>query len=341
MRVCPKCGYEPDARDRFCGMCGAELPWPEPTHQTEERIAQSRPVRDQVPAVSGPSFLGLADDSNSGANYLLEDDARTHHWGRTVVLVGILGCVGTATWHWRHDVSDWAATKFSHQPGVRQTQQVSYSASPISTSGSEAAEPNAQSFGENPSTDNTRQSGAQPQPAGSAVGPGNTFPAVQPIQQPSVAPAETQVPVGGTPPITRPTSKDEPSASTGSFAQERPQKESTVPPDRPAAPVAFRSAGDVLEAEGEKYLYGTRSPANCARAQKDFLAAAERSSAKSESVLGTMYATGHCVSRDLPLAYHWFAKALQQEPGNARIERDVQILWNQMTPQERQIAIHK
>jgi len=101
-----------------------------------------------------------------------------------------------------------------------------------------------------------------------------------------------------------------------------------------------RSTGDVLEAEGERYLYGTGSPTNCALAQKDFLAAAERSSTKSESVLGTMCATGHCVPRDLPLAYRWFAKALQQEPGNARFERDVQILWNQMTPQEKQFAIH-
>jgi hypothetical protein len=337
---CPKCGYEPDLLDRFCGMCGAELPWPQPTPPTDEPTVQSKPARDQVSAVSGPSFLGLGDDSDNDASYLLEDDIRVYHWGRAVVLIGMLGCLVIAAWHWRHDVSDWTTAKFSHQPSARQTQEVSYSASPISTSNSEAAKPNARSSSENPSTENAPKPGVQPQPAGNAVGPGNAFPATQTIQQPSAAPTEAQMPVGATPPITRPPLKDKASAPTGSFAEERSPKEYTAQPSRPAVPVASSNTGNVLEAEGERYLYGTRSPANCALARKDFLAAAERSSAKSESLLGGMYATGHCVPRDLPLAYRWFAKALQQEPGNARFERDVQILWKQMTPQERQIATH-
>jgi hypothetical protein len=310
-------------------MCGAELPWQQPTPKTDDRAVQSKPFRDQVSAVSGLSFLGLSDDSNNGADYLLEDDARTYHWGRAVILVGILGCVATAAWHWRHDVSDWATAKFSHQLSARQTQQVSYSASPNSTSGSEAA---------HPSPENTTQPVAQPRPAESTVGPGNILPATQPIQQPSARPVEAQMPVGGTPPTPKPAFKDEPSASTGSFAEEPSPKESRAPTSRPAVPVASRNSGDVLEAEGERYLYGTGSKTNCALAQKDFLAAAERSSTKSESVLGAMYATGHCVHRDLPLAYRWFAKALQQEPRNAGLKRDLQILWNQMTARERQIA---
>ena len=51
-----------------------------------------------------------------------------------------------------------------------------------------------------------------------------------------------------------------------------------------------------------------------------------------------MYATGHCASRDLPTAYRWFARALHQDPGNARVQRDLEVLWKQMTPDERQIA---
>jgi hypothetical protein len=52
-----------------------------------------------------------------------------------------------------------------------------------------------------------------------------------------------------------------------------------------------------------------------------------------------MYATGHCVTRDLPQAYHWFAKAMHQEPDNTRFQRDLQVLWNQMTPEERKVAM--
>jgi TPR repeat protein len=51
-----------------------------------------------------------------------------------------------------------------------------------------------------------------------------------------------------------------------------------------------------------------------------------------------MYATGHCVGRDLPTAYRWFARALHQEPQNSRISADLQVLWRQMTPQEKQLA---
>ena len=86
-------------------------------------------------------------------------------------------------------------------------------------------------------------------------------------------------------------------------------------------------------------MYGNGVPQNCARAQKNLLAAAARSNAKAQSVLGTMYATGHCATRDLPAAYHWFARALHQDPSNARIEEDLKVLWGQMTPEERQAAL--
>ena len=69
------------------------------------------------------------------------------------------------------------------------------------------------------------------------------------------------------------------------------------------------------------------------------MAAAEHSSAQAASVLGTMYATGHCATRDLATAYRWFARSLRQDPKNTRIEQDLRVLWNQMTPEERQLAM--
>ena len=53
------------------------------------------------------------------------------------------------------------------------------------------------------------------------------------------------------------------------------------------------------------------------------MAAAEHSSAQAESVLGTMYATGHCATRDLPTAYRWFGRSLREDPKNTRIEQDL------------------
>jgi hypothetical protein len=92
-----------------------------------------------------------------------------------------------------------------------------------------------------------------------------------------------------------------------------------------------------LIAEGEKYLYGNGVPQDCERAQKNFVAASAHS-ATAQSLLGTMYASGHCVARDLPTAYRWYARALQNDPSNNRIESDLKVLWQQMTPAERQLA---
>jgi TPR repeat protein len=104
-------------------------------------------------------------------------------------------------------------------------------------------------------------------------------------------------------------------------------------------PATSGTPEDRLVAEGEKYLYGDGVPQNCARAQRNLTSAARRLNVKAQSLLGTMYATGHCAQRDLPTAYRWFAKALHQDPTNDRIQRDLEALWREMTPDERQIAM--
>jgi hypothetical protein len=94
-----------------------------------------------------------------------------------------------------------------------------------------------------------------------------------------------------------------------------------------------------LLADGTKYLLGSGVAQDCDRANKDLRAAA-RFSSDAESMLGTMYASGHCVSRDLPLAYRWYARALRSKPENSRIQNDLTVLWNQMTPAERKATSH-
>jgi TPR repeat protein len=99
------------------------------------------------------------------------------------------------------------------------------------------------------------------------------------------------------------------------------------------------SADAGLEIAGERYLYGTGgAQQNCARAESSLRTAAAHGNSKAETVLGTMFATGHCVGRDLPTAYRWFAHALHQDPQNSRISADLQVLWRQMTPEEKQLA---
>jgi TPR repeat protein len=99
------------------------------------------------------------------------------------------------------------------------------------------------------------------------------------------------------------------------------------------------SEGEALLTQGERYLYGNGVAQNCGRAQNSLEAAADHGNSRALSDLATMYSTGHCVRRDLPTSYRWFVKALHQQPANARISTDLQVLWNQMTPEEKQAAM--
>ena len=101
---------------------------------------------------------------------------------------------------------------------------------------------------------------------------------------------------------------------------------------------AAPAGGDALFRKGEAYLYGRGVPKNCDQAIKYLKLAAAESSAKARSAIGTMYATGHCVPRDLPTSYRWFAQALRADPNNQILEKDLSAVWNQMTPPERQLA---
>jgi hypothetical protein len=101
---------------------------------------------------------------------------------------------------------------------------------------------------------------------------------------------------------------------------------------------AEADTGDAAFRKGEAYLYGRGVPENCNDAVQYLKAASAKSNAKARSAFGTMYATGHCVARDLPTSYLWFAMALRVDPNNQILEKDLNAVWNQMTPPERQIA---
>jgi TPR repeat protein len=52
-----------------------------------------------------------------------------------------------------------------------------------------------------------------------------------------------------------------------------------------------------------------------------------------------MYYAGRCVPRDLPTAYHWYALALHAEPDNSQVSAQLEAIWKQMSPAERQLAL--
>ena len=117
--------------------------------------------------------------------------------------------------------------------------------------------------------------------------------------------------------------------------------EDSAPAAKPApAPTKPHAAKPLdMVAEGEKYIYGRGVVQDCDRGVKMIRQAANQSNAKAMISLGALYSAGLCTPRDLPTAYRWFAIALHKEPDNNSVQTDLQKLWSEMTPPERQLAI--
>jgi TPR repeat protein len=148
----------------------------------------------------------------------------------------------------------------------------------------------------------------------------------------SASEAKSVTPAPVSPPKTRPADKVEakPGPSVASVVTSSKISKSPAP--------ATTDTGDADFRKGEAYLYGRGGRENCDEAVKSLKAASAKSNAKARSAFGTMYATGHCVPRDLPTSYLWFALALRVDPNNQILEKDLNAVWNQMTPPERQMA---
>jgi hypothetical protein len=286
-------------------------------------------------------------------DYLLEDDAPSGH-GRMLVLLLLLVTAGFIGWRWHRDGYPWA------RPGPGAAVSTAPAAASTPTDSPASAAPPAAAGTDHPEA-------APSAPASEKIDLGPLQPAPQAADASNAAAPQAQASPAQTPETKgseTPSSKNPP-AESDSAKQVPPESkadsdsdESTEKQAEPAAQLApvkktapaskvaeeqptnvsATAADDRLVVEGEKYLYGNGVRQSCERAQRDLFAAAQRSNPKAQSVLGAMYATGHCVNRDLPSAYRWFAKALRQEPGNDRVAQDLQVLWKQMTPAERQAA---
>jgi hypothetical protein len=345
---CEKCGYENFPQHRFCGMCAAELRLPGPggtqaapaplrpvaaSTVTPPRVAVAAPkAREVVPqSVSGPSFLGLANEpaENRNVSYLLEEEPGPSHTGRNLVLLIVLAGGIAAGWHWRVNLVSLVSKFSSNAAGNTQ-------ANSSAPAGSDSTSPTTPATGTNATT-----------PVGNQGAVADTqAPAAQGQTPPPVTPAAGTADSAQSPEAdqSQPNAQSHAGDSAGAAKNDESDETASQPAPKSrkgrAQPTPTPiSRADDLEAEGEKYLYGNGVPENCTRARTSLLAAAQHSNAQAQNVLGTMYATGHCATRDLPTAYRWFSRSLRKDPNNTRIEQDLKVLWGQMTPEERQLAL--
>jgi hypothetical protein len=354
--ICPKCGEVNSSNFLFCGMCGtileparkAAAPVSVQTPRATERIPTAnsgiaappvvvptppappeRPrsaANEPIPPISGPSLLGL-DQGNvdvlrerafSGlASYAQPDEPRSA--GKEVLLtIVLLAALAGAGW-WTY--KNYIGVTSNRKPVAA-----------VTTPGTEAANSPPQT--ETPPAKQDETNGTQKAAAESASGENQAEKATTPAEEKA--------------PVTKSELADTKTANTSKAAVEtgNPPKAATptptptrhevsaerVPAGKPA------DSGEAFFRQGEGYLYGRGGAGNCANAIKYLKMASDKQHAKARSAMGTMYATGHCVPRDLPSSYRWFALALQADPNNTIVEKNLRAVWNQMTPPERQLA---
>jgi hypothetical protein len=290
--------------------------------------------------VTGMSFLGLSQDQNPypdrSLDYLLEEEPQPGRTRLVVAVILLLAAVGMLAWRWRH------SGFFSQTHPAVVTAPSTPAQNPQETSPDTSATPAPTPSDSQPAASKTPVHGSPQEtdlPPGStpSTDAAKTQPTPSDDQTSTATPADSgnsTEQAAAPPAAVKPIPVKKPAATPHAVASRAPRT-AAVPTEAPTPEI------DPVEAQGEKYLYGSAGvPQNCGLAQRSLLESAQRANPKAQSVLGTMYATGHCVGRDLPTAYRWFAKASHQDPNNARITRDLEVLWKQMTAGERQLAVN-
>jgi hypothetical protein len=262
---CNRCGNDNPETNRFCGTCGASLlPAPAPPVAVRSESASQEfpprapaaprpvapraaaPVSEQIPAISGPSFLGLnvpaARNSDRGSDfsggsqssrtsgnldYLLDDEDEPKGGAGKIflILIALALAVGFGYLRWRHEglsalMSGWQKPSATAQP--------SDSSQPASSTGTPSTAPEPSSTASQPAPTGSQPAATQ-STATQSTTPAGTDSSASPGAAPNGTPPGTSAagntaggPAGGSPASTPDAA---PSSASGDSA----------PADKPAA----------------------------------------------------------------------------------------------------------
>jgi hypothetical protein len=334
-------------------------------------------VREPLPAISGPSFLGLNNPAPTGRqgglgidpgpapssrnlDYLLEDDEEPKRGGAgkfVLIFLALALAVGLGYLRWKNQGFGWLSlSSSSNKPAA---------AVPDSTgtdSGTTAPSvPLATSTQNAPPSATPPATGTPSQPpanspssaAKSAVSPaaGSPSPKTAAVGPEDASAAQTQGP-----PVTQPPAAKDKNTDTATKDSDASDTDNTdnkddsdalpaataKPKPAPAETVTKPQPKSVKVdpvSEAQKYLYGKGVTQDCSRGLRILKPLADQANPKAMIEMGALYSAGLCTPHDLPTAYHWFAMALHKEPDNTSVQDDLQKLWGEMTQPERQLAI--
>jgi TPR repeat protein len=290
--------------------------------------------------------LGAPSDKARDLDYLLEDEEE-HKSNTGLIFLTILALgmvVGLGWLRWRNGGFAYLSsltTKSQSKPTTpadssvqtpaspEQANPVSDSAAQPSTAATDAGSQPSIAPVSPPATDTTTP------PVSSAASPASSAAGSAPSPDPN-APAASAAP--DTHDSTNGNSPDKTPAPAAEAAAPPPAPTKPKPVAKPAPKPASKPTDPVVI--GEHYLYGSQGfPQNCERGLRYVKPAADHSNPKAMITMGALYATGHCLSRDLPTAYRFFALALRGDPENAALRQNTERVWKQMTAEERKQAI--
>jgi len=338
---------------------------PAPTANAEP--APERPV--PAPAYTGGIFnLGAPSESSGSVDYLLEDDEPRSGKGwlllglvavalvvglgwmrfRQTGIPGLKGLIGSSSSAKPSASSDAPAPSQAPSDGSGGAPASSISPAPDQPPSSGAPQTSVPAAGTPQQGDSSasQPAAATTTPQAAAAPPAAPAPAGE---APATATAQAAAPDQDAPKPEEHTSEATPTAAPmatrpAAAAPSKPTPAETADtPDAPEKPKKLPkptpSKPEDSVALGEKYLYGRGVPQSCEKGLRYVKPAAEQSNPKAMITMGALYATGHCLSRDLPTAYRYFALALRQDPGNGALKQNAEMVWGQMTQSERQLAI--
>jgi len=88
----------------------------------------------------------------------------------------------------------------------------------------------------------------------------------------------------------------------------------------------------------EMYIKGDGVPRSCEQAVVLLKTAAINNNARACNRLAAMYTIGTCVTRNHVKAYRWLSAAVAADPTSESAQQNRDLIWNQMTPEERTLA---
>ena len=355
---CPYCGNENPGDHRFCGMCGRPLVEARPNSPVpKEPAPRHEPEPSPAPAYTGGLFnLGAPSDKPyRSLDYLLEDDEEPKsNKGLIFLCLIALALVGGLGWLRWHNGSLPSFKSLIHESKPAPATPPNAGEGSANTPAPDSQDP----AGSNASNQPGSQGVAAATPPAANSDAGSNSPSSSTSNPPAASANSANAPNPATPstnPAT-PSGDSDPNAAAAEHASPPPSASSdkASEPPAPAPPPAAAPAKPKTAAKpapkpapkvpdqvtlGEQYLYGRGVPQNCERGLRYVKPAADQSNPKAMITMGALYATGHCLSRDLPTAYRFFALALRSDPENGPLRQNAEMVWKQMTSEERKQAI--